>query len=154
VDHLKKLQSLTGSERRLLAFSIAALPVLHALLGVFGYTGLRKLLVKIIPVRKHIIASSMKNELVFARNIARLVGIAARNGLYRATCLRQALLVWAILRRKGMDGEIRFGVHLQDGALEAHAWVEWQGRVITDAPDVRRHYRPLKDEFPQTQAGL
>jgi hypothetical protein len=49
----------------------------------------------------------------------------------QATCLTQALAVQVLLRRKGHQTFLRFGVAPpRNGRLEAHAWIESHGRVI------------------------
>jgi hypothetical protein len=57
-----------------------------------------------------------------------------------ATCLRRSLVLWALLARAGEPAELRVGFRRERGAFEAHAWVEHQGRVLNDAPDVRKRY--------------
>src|SRR5947207_14657610 len=42
--------------------------------------------------------------------IAQLVRLAAYYGPYRATCLPQSVVVWVLLRRRGLDAGIKIGV--------------------------------------------
>jgi hypothetical protein len=64
------------------------------------------------------------------------------------------MLVWWILRARGFDSTVCFGVRTEDGHLEAHAWVEHEGNVIDDTEDVRVRYRPLHEGVPPTMSGL
>jgi hypothetical protein len=49
----------------------------------------------------------------------------------RATCLTQALFAERMLARRGRAATLRIGVvRGATGALEAHAWLEHEGRVI------------------------
>ena len=48
-----------------------------------------------------------------------------------ATCLADAAVAYTMLRRHGYDPRLRIGVRRGDGALEAHAWVECDGTVVT-----------------------
>jgi hypothetical protein len=73
----------------------------------------------------------------------RIVQTAARHGLYRATCLRQSLALWWLLRYHGIETNLRIGVKGSDGGLEAHAWVELQGQPLNDALDVQQHFSPF-----------
>src|SRR6266566_2068717 len=59
--------------------------------------------------------------------IGRTVRIAAVYGPYHATCLPRALVVWGLLRRCALEGELTIGVRKAEGELEAHAWVELDG---------------------------
>jgi hypothetical protein len=57
-----------------------------------------------------------------------------------ATCLVQALAADAILRRRGFASALRFGVRVRGSRavpVEAHAWVECGGAVVTGGiPDL------------------
>jgi len=62
-------------------------------------------------------------------------------GAYVAgTCLTRSLLLSWLLRRKGVRSELRIGVRLENGGLEAHAWVEHEGRPINDTDDVAERF--------------
>lgn len=65
-----------------------------------------------------------------ARNLVKLASIAGRHGLVNATCLRQSLLVYFLLRCKGLAPEIKLGVRRQAGTFDAHAWVELDDIVL------------------------
>lgn len=69
-----------------------------------------------------------------------LVERAARHCPWPATCLRRSLTLWAFLLRSGVTSELRLGFRNPDGKFEAHAWVEWNGVPLNDAPDVRSRY--------------
>jgi hypothetical protein len=151
----KKLKQLPLAELRMLVSAVFLLPLINLLLGVLGYSRLHRILEKLAPLRESQPQPFITNEaLLKAKSAARMVAIAANYGVYRATCLRKSLLVFWLLRRQGIAGMIRFGVRLDQGNLEAHAWVEWQDIVINDEADVRQRYAPLENGIPQTQAGL
>jgi hypothetical protein len=62
----------------------------------------------------------------------------------KATCLTRALALQVLLRRQGQTSRLHIGVaKSQAHILEAHAWVEYQGRVVLgDSSDLCR-YTPL-----------
>ena len=64
------------------------------------------------------------------------VNIAARHTPFPATCLTRSLLLGWLLQRRGMQSQLRIGVRLTQGALDAHAWVECAGVPVNDRPDV------------------
>lgn len=64
------------------------------------------------------------DELADARRLAELAAIAGRRGPLAATCLRQALVVVTLLRRRGLDAQLRIGVQPDAGTFGAHAWVQ------------------------------
>jgi hypothetical protein len=75
-----------------------------------------------------------------ARTLSRWVGVAARRGMARGTCLTQSLTLLRLLQREGVMGQLRIGVRLQAGQLDAHAWVEVDGQPVNDSPDVTARY--------------
>lgn len=70
------------------------------------------------------------NDLVEAESLAKLASIAGNRLPIQATCLRQALLVYWMLRRKGLLPELRIGVQKVQGNMDAHAWVELDGTPV------------------------
>ncbi len=74
------------------------------------------------------------------RTLSRWVGVAARCGLVRGTCLTQSLTLLRLLQREGMMGQLRIGVRMQADQLDAHAWVEVDGQPVNDSPDVTTRY--------------
>ncbi len=46
------------------------------------------------------------------------------------TCLAEAAVAYAMLRRHGHDPRLRIGVRRGESVLEAHAWVECDGAVV------------------------
>lgn len=58
-------------------------------------------------------------------------------------CLSRSLALYTLLRGTGAAPTLRLGVSLADSTFAAHAWVELDGRVLNDQPDVSKRYRPL-----------
>lgn len=61
----------------------------------------------------------------------------------QASCLVESLALWWELRRRGLDADLCLGVRNLLGHLEAHAWVEHDGVVLNDSPDVATVFVPL-----------
>ncbi|MBD1855910.1 MULTISPECIES: lasso peptide biosynthesis B2 protein [Leptolyngbya] len=71
----------------------------------------------------------------------RLVEIAARQYSSRwANCLKRSLVLWYLLRCQGIASELRIGVRREQGEFQAHAWVECQGKILNDIPDVHQSF--------------
>lgn len=62
--------------------------------------------------------------------IARMVAAAARRSLLPANCLPRAVVLWWLFRRRGLGAELRLGGRKEGEQLEAHAWVELDGKVF------------------------
>lgn len=79
-----------------------------------------------------------------ARVIARMEAAAARNIFVRANCLEQSLVLWWLLRRRGIDAALRIGGRKESGQFEAHAWVELDGVVLDGSNQEHRHFVPFE----------
>jgi hypothetical protein len=61
------------------------------------------------------------------RRLVRFVAVAYQILPLPATCLRQSLVLHALLTRRGAPSRFRLGVARNRTSLEAHAWVECDG---------------------------
>ena len=68
-----------------------------------------------------------------------MVKIAAKYYKW-ATCLRKSLALWFLLRRQGILTELQIGTRFEKEEFQAHAWVEYQGFVVGDRPQVKQHF--------------
>ena len=80
-------------------------------------------------------------------SVVRMVEVAARRGVWHANCLQRSLLLWWLLRRRGIASEIRIGARKPDlASIPAfHAWVEVDGHVINDRQDIAEEYASFND---------
>jgi len=117
------------------------LPGVGLSLRIVGFKGAVRILSALLPATD--ISPPDKNALTRAHHLGRLVDIAARYGIYRATCLRRTLALWCLLRRRGVPAEIRVGVRKSDNTIAAHAWVELAGAVVYQAGDSVDAYMPF-----------
>ncbi|HEV2299762.1 MAG TPA: lasso peptide biosynthesis B2 protein [Candidatus Acidoferrales bacterium] len=75
-----------------------------------------------------------------ARAEARMIEAASRHGIARGNCLSRSVALWWLLRRKGINAELRIGARRAGEGLEAHAWVELGGTILNDEDDVRESF--------------
>ncbi len=62
------------------------------------------------------------------------VSRAGDYGVFRPLCLVRAVALNRLLERQGIPGSrIRTGVRMRNGRFGAHAWVEYDGRVVGDS---------------------
>ena len=73
------------------------------------------------------------------RALAEAVDIAARHAPFHATCLTRSLL----LRWRGLHAELRIGVNLASGTVQAHAWVKCAGCAVNDRADIADVIKPF-----------
>ncbi|MCU1354218.1 MAG: hypothetical protein JWM05_3427 [Acidimicrobiales bacterium] len=70
-------------------------------------------------------------ELPFVAKRCRLfVTVAARRLPYEVSCLPQAIAGQLMLRRRGLEGTVVFGLAREHGDWLNHAWLEYQGRTV------------------------
>jgi hypothetical protein len=131
---LARLRAMPARERFQLSWMAATLPLVHGALRVFGYARTRAWLERHSQHPAPRVATP--TDLESAHSAARIAAIAGRRGLVTATCLRQALLVYWLLRRRGLQPELRIGVRRQADAFDAHAWVELDGHPLQQSPVV------------------
>lgn len=75
--------------------------------------------------------------------VAYCVGLAARTNVFDSTCLKKALVLYALLTRQGFDAQLLIGAaKATKGQLDAHAWLECQGKVLMGDPS-HGHYATL-----------
>jgi len=131
-DRLRKLRALSLDEWWLLLLSLFMLPLIAVLLRFAGFNRTKNILSKFISNEPG--NNKQQPGPDQTHSIARMVSVAACYGLYRANCLKQSLLLWWLLARRGLESEIRFGV--REGPEEefgAHAWVEYNGINLCDS---------------------
>ena len=132
-----RLRRLPRAERGVLLGAAAMLPLVAWGLKLLGLRRVQASLARMAPL-----AARVPDGLA-AGDVARMVSAAARRAPYAATCLPTALVLQSLLRRHGIEGELRIGVRKAAAALEAHAWIEHQGVPLIDAADVRERFGPF-----------
>jgi hypothetical protein len=85
--------------------------------------------------------NAVPDPAVEAKRIAATVVSVNRRLLpYESRCLLESLVLLWVLRRAGIAAELLLGVRTIMGPFEAHAWVEYEGRVLNDVASVRSIY--------------
>jgi hypothetical protein len=78
------------------------------------------------------------------RRTAQMVAVACRRHPLRSSCLPRTIVLWSLLRRRGIAADVRIGVRCDaEGAVKAHAWLESNGEVLNDAGDIGSQYLPF-----------
>jgi Transglutaminase-like superfamily len=75
-----------------------------------------------------------------AEAIAQMAAAAARNLFFGTNCLEQSLVLWWLLRRRGIAAKLRIGARKELERFEAHAWVEVHSVVLNDLKAKHRHF--------------
>ena len=135
---LHKFLWLASAERLLLIWAIVFLWAIRLGLPLLPLRTMHRLLVRIPRGPTAGKSCSLSAErIVWAVTVASQVVPGSR------TCLIRALAVQALLARTGYPGCCHIGVAKgAGGQLEAHAWVESQGRIVIGGGGLA-HYTPL-----------
>lgn len=143
---LRKLRALSRRERGLLVRAALLLPVVVGLLPVAGYGRLRAVLGRwgggLVRERRPVVAPAEVEARI--GETVRMVDLAITRVPVRSACLAQSLVLWALLGRQGIATELRFGVRGGGVPLDAHAWVERDGRPLNETPERIRAYSVLQ----------
>ncbi len=138
---LAQLRALSARDRVLLVRAAALQAFVVPAVAATGYGKVRAALGRLCPLAK---TGPRGPGTERARQIGRIVNAAARRSWPRAKCLERSMVLWALLRREGIEGRIRFGVKPGAGTPEAHAWVEVAGEPVNDSADVAARYAALE----------
>lgn len=140
---LSRWAALTWPDRLRLMGCAVGLPFVHGSLAISSYARTRRIIERLSGHASPHPASAL--ELADAQKLARLADIAGHHGAVEATCLRQSLLVFGWLRRRGLQPVLHLGVREREGPFQAHAWVELDGVALLP---VDAGYRPFVSRLP------
>jgi hypothetical protein len=136
---LAQFRAFSSRDRRTFLTAMALLPLFWIGLRVLGLQRLQTWLQrKPLPVAATLPADELQH-------LGTLINSAAHHALGPANCLTRSLYLWWLLRRRGIDSQLRIGVRLTQGVLDAHAWVEHAGIPINDRRDVSTDFAPFDD---------
>lgn len=102
--------------------------------------------VRWIRRRVESVPADLAIDLDAVRAAERAVATAAALYPGRALCLEQSLVLYVLLRRRGVAVVYRQGV--MPHPFQAHAWIEYRGEVITDVAEHARQFVLLPDQLP------
>jgi hypothetical protein len=135
---LGRILALSWAERRTLFSAAAMLPLFWLALRLVGMQRLQAWLHRKARPDNPLPLDELKRT-------GALVNAAADRLLGANNCLPRSLYLWWLLRRRGVRCELRIGVRLNDGAFEAHAWVEHAGVPVNDRDDIGDTFHAFDD---------
>jgi hypothetical protein len=144
----RRFLELSTADRTLALESAALLVFVRGGLSILSFDRVRRLLEQHSAFRP-LIGTDVRR--LTPMRIASIASGVARRLPGRSTCLVDALVVHALLRRRGYEPELCLGVrrHADDVGpdstltMDAHAWVECDGRVVVGAIDDLNDYAVL-----------
>ena len=140
MSNLDKLRALSFFEVLMLVVSVLTLPVVSLLLKLRGFRKTERIMALLSRLGMRSEASPVRVD-----QAARMVSIAAVQGPYKARCLEQAITVWWMLGLMGIRSTIRLGIYKSGEAVEAHAWVLHEGKIVIGQMNEQKAFTPLLD---------
>lgn len=136
----RQFRSLPPFQRKLVFRAMAFLPLTEAGLRVLGFSRWKALIERLSSSdpRERIEDAGVQSAVV--ESIARAARSAEVHGFTAPNCLERSLTLWWLLRRHGIEAELRIGGRKNGSRFEAHAWVESGGAVVNESPEVHDHY--------------
>lgn len=126
------------NERILLLQALGLLPLVAIYLKFWGLNRTQTGLTRLLPTP--VMSKQSAEWLPQVLATARMVRTAARYYVPWANCLKKSLVLWWLLRRQGIASNLQIGVRREQGNFVAHAWVEYEGIVLSDSQDARSHF--------------
>ena len=140
MSNLDKLRAISFFEVLMLVVSVLTLPVVSLLLKLRGFRKTERIMALLSRLGMRSEASPVRVD-----QAARMVSIAAVRGPYKARCLEQALTVWWMLGLMGIKSTIRLGIYKSGEAVEAHAWVLHEGKIVIGQMNEQKAFTPILD---------
>jgi len=135
-QRLGRFARISASEQWLALRALGTLALVRVALGMLPFAKVRALMDRVATV------PMAASDSAVSRAVRRAVDRAART-VPGSACLAQALTAELLLRRAGQPASVSIGVAPDGEPLDAHAWVESNGIVVTgDSADIGR-YRTL-----------
>lgn len=149
-EPLRRFSLLDSEARGIFLRAAILLPVIAVNLRLRGFRATQESLLRFLAhprlVRQE---DSTDSRLACERTrlTARMVNAAGRHAWPGSTCLEKSLALWWLLRRQGIQSELRIGARKSDGKFEAHAWVERDRIALNEPQEAHRHYAPFDESL-------
>jgi hypothetical protein len=148
----QKFSRLSGHERGVALQAAGGLLATWLGLRLAGFRRWKSVLAHLAPSANTTARQQDPSQRNSAEVIARLVAAAARNVFFGTNCLEQSLVLWWLLRRRGISALLRIGARKEFNRFEAHAWVEVDGAALDNAGAEHLHFVPLDGPISPLEA--
>lgn len=138
----RRYRHLSPDERRTLRQAVTMVPSMHVAVRVLGFNALQRWVAHTPVALGHWTEADALRISVVSINRVKDFSLLPGN------CLSQSLALARLLRQRGVVPDLRLGARLTGPQLDAHAWVEYDGRVLNDTQDVGARFPPLSTARP------
>ena len=140
--------SLKSSQRWQVLQAIALLPLTTLGLKVFGFKGCFN---RLRQLAERIAEPPPAKKAKAARQTRKVMQLAVKLAPYKGACLSRSLTLWWLLRRQGIESELRIGARKNrepdKSEIDIHAWLEYQGKPLNESRKALKDFVPFKENF-------
>lgn len=145
MKRLRKFLHLATSDRQLLLTAVLTIGIVRLGLWLLPFQIWRHLIAEVRQTTHKRQKTQSVDKVVWA------VAVASRYMPGEVKCLARALATQVLLAQRGYRPQLHIGVAKSKGGdLEAHAWVESQGRVVIGGLKDLGRYTPLPTPEAET----
>jgi len=148
----RRFRRLSAFEQLVVLEAVAALPIAWVVLRVFGFGLFKPSLANASGKVTINPQPALSTALELSRRIAHLEAAVAASLPLGTTCLEQSVVLCWVLRRRGMNPELRVGGRKTANRFEAHAWVELNGNILNGGETERALFVPFTHFDPTMEA--
>jgi hypothetical protein len=152
MERWQKFWQLSGYERGIALEAAGGLLATWLGLRLAGFRRWKNALARLTPSVDATPRQQVASQRESADMIARMSAAAARNAFFCPNCLEQSLVLWWLLRRRGIAADLRIGARKEFERFEAHAWVEVDSAVLNDSNAEHLHFVPFDGPISPVEA--
>lgn len=146
VHKFARFWQLLAAEQRLMLLIASMLPLLEVALRLFGFNTVYTTLHRFHPQHSTTTSTAaVSKPTTVIAHLNRRLRQVSRWHPWPGRCLAQSLMLWWLLRQRGIATDLRFGQRTENGRFAAHAWVEYEGQPINAGKDVSQLFFPFAE---------
>ena len=89
---------------------------------------------------KYKLINNEKTNYSEIQKLSKLISGTANVLPIKLSCLQKSFSLWMMLRKVGIDSDLMIGINNITKDFSAHAWVELEGNVLNDKPDISNDF--------------
>jgi Transglutaminase-like superfamily len=140
---LRYLRSLPKEERAIFLRIAVLVPLVEGSVRILGFNRTVRVLKRTL-VRKQMCDPEPARTIVRHQNYLNAFHLKYP-GLGR--CLARSLTLWLLLKNRGIETDLKFGIKKEKSELAAHAWIEFEGNRIEVESDENADYASFSESI-------
>lgn len=135
-------------------FFYTSVQILHFFLIIFGFRKIKKILDFFSKDLEDKSSLNEKEVLVFREHLRLLFKKLRKSRYCFCNCFSTSLLLWFILKKQGLNSEIRIGTRKINNEFKAHAWVEINNIPLNAGLKVRQKFHTFNFDFSKNNISI